>query len=206
MRISQFERPGSKNPEWFTVAVVREFAGWDEIEEARTVYQNLHNLENRVCTLAYIAKSSADPNELSELLSILNRYTPQKVATLKLVTAVLAQYDHDREIREMIDSLAPWSLRCAGYSILARFVAQDDATDLLEKAERMLTSAHFIGDTDEGKILYSLVYAQVMHGRRANALATTRLIKDRLSRCMAILLIYASSKEGDLPDFLEEAL
>jgi HEPN domain-containing protein len=202
----QSEQSSSKDLERFAVSTVKALAGWDEIEEARTLYRDLRNLENRLYALACIAETSGESSELRELLSLLKRYTPQKLATLQLVTAVLAQYGYDREIREMIDSLNPWHLRCASYSILARFVTQDDATNLLEKAERMLTSAHFIGDTAEGQTLYNLVYAQAMNGRRANALAATRLINDRLFRCMAILLIYASSKEGDLPDFLEEAL
>ncbi|MDD5437753.1 MAG: hypothetical protein PHC70_01265 [Patescibacteria group bacterium] len=190
---------------WFKVLTVKEYAGWGRLQEAHAVFQRLNSPEDRVHALACIVGESEDKDEVHNLMSMLDHYKPAKLTTMKRVAAVLAQHGYGDRVRKMLDSMSTWYLRCAGYSVLARFM-QDDAADLLERAEQALTAASLNGGTEEGQTLYSLAYAQATNGRMAKAVRTARVIKERSARCMTLLLLNALSREDSIPEFLEEML
>jgi hypothetical protein len=84
---------------------------------------------------------------------------------------------------------------------------QDATTDLIDQAEQVLMAAQFHGaKREENQALYSLAHAQASNGRRARAIRTAHVIKERETRCKALLLLHALSQEGSVPDFLEELL
>lgn len=202
---SESEKHIGKRIGWFKVLTVKDYAAWGRLKEARDIFQRLDNPEDRVHTLACIVDQSEDKDEARLLMSMLEQYKPVKLTTMKRVVAVLAKHDYGNRVCEILDSMSTWYLRCAGYSVLARFL-KDRVEDLLDQAERVLTGARLCGTTEEGQTLYSLAYAQATNGRRTKAIRTARVIKERSVRCMTLLLLYVLSREENIPEFLEEML
>lgn len=190
---------------WFKVLTVKDYAAWGRLEEARAIIQRLNSPDDRMNALACIVDQGEDKDEAFLLMSMVEQYKVGKLSTMKRVAAVLARHGYGDRVRKMLDSVSTWYLRCAGYSVLAHFL-KDDAEDLLDQAEQVLTAAQLRGTTEESQALYSLAYAQAINGRRTRAIHTARVIKERDARCMALLLLNALSRKEDIPEFLKEIL
>lgn len=201
----ELERLMGRKMGWFKALVIKEYASWGRVQEAREIFQGISDAEDRLHALAYIVKEGQDKEEMRNLLSMLKRYTPKKLMTLKLVAAVLARCGHGEHVRKILDSLPTWHLRCAGYAVLARFMP-DNADALLDQAEQMLLTPHMSGVMEESQALYSVVYAQIVTGRKAKAIRTVRIIKEKEVRCAALLLLYSALRKESAPAFLVEML
>lgn len=190
---------------WFRVLTVKKYAAWGRLEEARAFFRRLDHPEDRIHALACIVDRSGDEDEARLLMSMFELYRPVKLTTVKRVIAVLARHGYGDQVWKMLDSTWTWYLRCAGYSVLTRFM-KDDVADLLDQAEQVLTSTQLNGTSEESQTLYSLAYAQATNDRWERAIHTARIIKERNIRCMTFLLLNALSQEDSIPEFCEEML
>lgn len=190
---------------WFRVLMVKEHVNWGRQKETRSVFRKLNTAEEQMHALAFIAERSKDKDDINRLLSALEQYKPAKLTTMKRVAAVLACNGYGDLMCGVLDSMSTWHFRCAGYSILARFM-KDRVPEMLDRAEQVLTSSQFGRGTEESQALYSLVYAQATNRRMAEAIRTAQVIKEREARCSAFLLLNALSRGEAIPDFLVKML
>lgn len=194
-----------KKARWHDVLLVKDHTMWQRLEEAREVYTGIQTAEERMQALSYIAEFSEDPKDLEQLTAMLALHIPIRVHTVVRLATVLAQNDRGEAVAKMLDAMSAWHLRCAGYSVLARFM-NDRVVEMLDRAEQVVTSAKVTNTTEGAHALFSLVYAQAINGRTAEAMHTIEIIQEQESRGMALLLVHLLSREEPLPDFLKDRL
>lgn len=186
------------------VLLVKAHASWGRLTEAREAFQSLNSAEERLHALIYLAEFG-DEEDLGRLIDGLSQYKPSRLNVTKHLAAVLGRKGQGDMVASMLDSMSTWYLRCGGYSVLSMNI-EERGPEMLDRAEQVLTSAQIMGTTEEAQALFSLVHAQAVNGRRAEALCTARIMKERDMRCMALLLLNAVSRGEAIPEFITENL
>lgn len=194
-----------KKSGWHRVLLVKSHASWGRIAEAREAFRSLNSTEERIHALTYLAEFSDEAEDLDRLIASVAQYKPSKLNAMKRVAAVLGRKGQADMVVRMLEPMSTWYLKCGGYSVLAMNVKGRTA-EMLDRAEQVVTSAQITGDTEETYALFSLVHAQAVNGRRAEALCTARIMKERAKRCMALLLLNAVARGEPIPTFIAENL
>ncbi len=187
--------------ERFQVMIVKEHAAWERFDEARAMFGRLRGFEDRLLAATYLAEHSRNPDDLDQLTDLFVQQSSIKPSILKRAIAVLAEHDRDGAVVHVLEASSSWLFKCSGFSTLSRFI-DGRASEMLDRAEQVVTAANIRGHGDESEALFSLAYAQASNGREAEAVRTTRIMEDKGLKCMALLLLHTLFENDPLPDFL----
>ncbi len=185
--------------------LVKGHAMWDRRDDALNALRGIDDINGHVRSLAYIVEYGEREEDAKLLLMLLIHNDSLRYGTIRCAAAALAKSGHGHETAEALTLVDSWFSKCGGYCMLARFM-NGSGPEMLERAERLLTTADLTGNTHEGDILFSLAVAQALNGHGENALRTVRLIKEREAKCHALLFLYAHFRGEPMPAFLEDVL
>lgn len=188
-------------------ALLRHHTAWQRVMEAREALRHVTIPEDRVLGLAHIAEVSGEQEDVDQLTVALVSHRPSRVSTVRRVTSVLAANNRDDVVAGMLDATPAWSLRCAGYAGLARFMRGARALEYLDRAEQTLIGANSSIDTIAEQALIHLMYAQGLKGRMDGAVRIPEIMsKGSHLKCVGHLLLHVLSTGEELPEFMVSML